>query len=262
MEVVTAPPHALAASDVVRALRSDLEAGLAQPDAERRLAAHGPNEIGVAGGVSAPSILLAQLRNVLVLILLVAIALSALVGHTLEAVVIAVIVCFAVLLGFVQEFRAERALEALRALAAPLATVVRGGSEVDVPARELVPGDLILLRAGDRVPADARLLESFSLQVDEAALTGESQPVEKSTEPLPDPGLPLGDRRNMVYAGTVVTYGRGRAVVVATGMGTEFGGVARMLETVEAPRTPLQRNLDRVGSVLARVALVVVAVVV
>lgn len=262
VELSSAPPYVLSAADVARALGSDPEVGLARSEAERRLATYGPNELGVARGVSAWSILLAQLRNVLVLILLVAVALSALVGHTLEAVVITVIVCFAVLLGFVQEFRAERALEALRALAAPRATVVRDGSEEDIPARELVPGDVVWLRAGDRVPADARLLEAFSIQVDEAALTGESQPVEKTADALDDPELVVGDRRNIVYAGTVVTYGRGRAVVVATGRDTEFGGVARMLEAVEAPRTPLQRNLDRVGATLARLALVVVALVV
>jgi Ca2+-transporting ATPase len=254
--------HTLEPEEVARALGSDPVSGLTRAEAARRLAAHGPNELAAARGVSAWSLFLAQLRNVLVLILLVAVGLSAVVGHTVEAIVISVIVLFAVLLGFAQEYRAERAIEALRALAAPLATVIRDGLEEDVPAREVVPGDVLLLRAGDRVPADGRLVEAVSLQVEEAALTGESMPVEKTTERLDDPDLVVGDRRNMVYAGTVVTYGKGRALVVATGMETEFGSVARMLEGVESPKTPLQRNLDRVGHVLARVALLVVAVVV
>ena len=183
-------------------------------------------------------------------------------GHATEAVVITVIVLFAVLLGFVQEYRAERAIEALREMAAPTASVLRDGEPVEIPAREVVPGDVLLLAAGDRAPADGRVSEVVSLQVEEAALTGESLPVEKQTEPIPGDELPVGDRRNMVYAGTTVTYGRGRAVAVATGMRTEFGGIARLLQTVERSKTPLQLSLDKVGVTLARVAIGVVLVVV
>ncbi len=131
-----------------------------------------------------------------------------------------------------------------------------------MPAREVVPGDVILLHTGDRIPADARLIEAINLQVEEAALTGESVPVEKHTRALEKDDLPVGDRKNMVYAGTAVTYGRGRALVVATGMQTEFGKIAQMLQDIEVGRTPLQQNLDRVGMVLARAAFVVVAVIV
>jgi Ca2+-transporting ATPase len=147
-------------------------------------------------------------------------------------------------------------------MAAPTAHVLRDGEETPVPARELVPGDVVLLRAGDRVPADARVTESVNLAVDEAALTGESIPVQKTVETYDDAGLPLGDRKNMTYAGTLVAQGRGHAVVVATGMSTEFGRIARMVETVEAGRTPLQENLDRLGATLAKAALAVVALVV
>ena len=147
----------------------------------------------------------------LIIILLVATALSAFLGHGVEAIAIAVIVLFAVLLGFVQEYRAERAIEALRQMAAPTATVLRDGEEIEIPARDLVPGDVILLRAGDKIPADARLIEAVNLQIEEAALTGESVPVEKHTAPLADGELALGDRKNMAYAGTAATYGRGRA---------------------------------------------------
>ena len=165
-------------------------------------------------------------------------------------------------LGFVQEYRAERAIEALRKMAAPTATVLRDEVEIKIPARELVPGDVILLHTGDRVPADARLLESINMQVEEAALTGESVPVEKHIRALENDDLPVGDRKNMVYAGTAITYGRGRALVAATGMQTEFGKIAQLLQTVETGKTPLQQNLDKVGSVLARAAFVVVAIIV
>ena len=175
----------------------------------------------------------------LIIILLVATALSFFLGHSVESIAIAVIVLFAVLLGFVQEYCAERAIEALHIMAAPTATVLRDGEETELPARELVPGDVVLLRAGDKIPADARLTESVNMQVEEAALTGESVPVEKHTAPLDNCELALGDRRNMTYAGTAATYGLGRAIVVATGMNTELGKIAQMLETVETGKTPL-----------------------
>jgi len=184
------------------------------------------------------------------------------VGHGIEAIAIAVIVMFAVLLGFIQEYRAERAIEALREMAAPLAKVMRGGREQQIAAREMVPGDIVLLHAGDKVPADARLLEAVNLKLEEAALTGESVAVEKDTDPVTDPEAGVGDRTNMVHSGTAVAYGRGRAVVVATGMQTEFGQIAQMLRTVESRQTPLQENLARVGNVLAVVALTIVAVII
>src|SRR5918998_1253352 len=236
--------------------------GLTAAEAARRLDEFGPNELLASGRVSPWTILLEQFKNVLIIILLCATALSAFLGHGLEAVAITVIVLFAVVLGFVQEYRAERAIEALREMAAPAATVLREGRERRVPARELVPGDLILLATGDKVPADVRLVEAVNLQTVEAALTGESAPVEKHTDPLADERLPTGDRKNMAYAGTAVTYGRGRALVAATGMATEFGKIARMLEEVETSKTPLQDNLDRVGKALARAAFVVVVVIV
>jgi Ca2+-transporting ATPase len=236
--------------------------GLAGAEAARRLAEHGPNEIGAAPRASPWGLLLAQFKNVLIVILLVATALSAFLGHELEAIAIAVIVLFAVLLGFIQEYRAERAIDALREMAAPTATVLRDGGEIEIPARELVPGDVVLLNAGDKVPADLRLIEAVNLKVEEAALTGESVAVEKHTEPLADNDSPVGDRKNMAYAGTAATYGRGRGVVVATGRSTEFGKIAQMIETVETGKTPLQENLDRVGQSLVRATLVVVAIIV
>ena len=249
-------------ADIAAHLETSPSSGLTIEEAARRLAAHGPNELEAADLIAPWQILLAQFKNVLILILLVAAGLSAVLGHATEAAVISVIVVFAAVLGFVQEYRAERAIEALRQMAAPNATVVRDGKEDDIPARELVPGDVVLLRAGDRASADARLSEVVALQVEESALTGESLPVEKQTTALVGESLQLGDRTNMVYAGTTVTYGKGRGVVVATGMETEFGGVARMLQTIKRSKTPLQLSLDRVGMLLARTALVLVVVVV
>ena len=206
--------HTLTIDEALAQVDSQPE-GLSRADAAQRLSEYGPNELQAAHRVSPWEILLEQFKNVLILILLGATVISLFLGHGVESIVIAVIVLFAVLLGFIQEYRAERAIEALRQMAAPTATVLRDGDEIKIAARELVPGDVVILHTGDRVPADARLLESVNLQVDEAALTGESVPVEKHTLPLPsDPStgsgqaMAVGDRKNMIYAGTSATYGR------------------------------------------------------
>lgn len=253
--------HTLAVDPVFAHLKST-PAGLTEGEAARRLAEHGPNELQAAHRISPWTIFFEQFKNVLIVILLVATALSAFLGHGIEAIAITVIVLFAVLLGFVQEYRAERAIEALRRMAAPTATAFRDGEEVEIPARGLVPGDVVLLRAGDKIPADVRLIEAVNLQIEEATLTGESVPVEKHTAPLANGELALGDRKNMAYAGTTATYGRGRAVVAAAGMNTEFGKIAQMLQTVETGKTPMQKNLDKLGHTLARAAFAVVAIVV
>jgi Ca2+-transporting ATPase len=236
--------------------------GLSGGEAVQRLHVYGPNELTSLTRESAWRTFAAQFKNALIVILLCATVISGFLGHTLEAVVITVIVLFAVLLGFFQEYRASRALDALRQMAAPTARVLRDGQETVVPARELVPGDVVLLRAGDRVPADIRLTQAINLAIDEAALTGESQPAQKTISPFDDPRLPLGDRRNITYAGTSAVLGRGQGVVVSTGMATEFGRIARMVDTVEITRTPLQENLDRLGGTLGKAALVVVGLVV
>jgi Ca2+-transporting ATPase len=236
--------------------------GLSTAEVTERTLQYGVNEIQAAKRISAWEILLDQFKNVLILILLAATVISLFLGHGIESIAIAVIVLFAVLLGFIQEYRAERAIEALKQMAAPTASVMRDGAEVKIPARELVPGDVILLHTGDRMPADARLIEAVNLQIEEAALTGESVAVEKHIEPLPVNDLPVGDRKNRVYAGTAATYGRGKALVTATGMQTEFGKIAQLLQTVETGKTPLQLNLDKVGTALARAAFVVVAIIV
>src|SRR5687768_3279346 len=253
--------HTLTVEEIFERLASG-PSGLTADEAAKRLQTHGPNELQARSHISPWSILLEQFKNVLITILLFATALSAFLGHGVEAIAITAIVLFAVILGFIQEYRAERAIEALRELAAPAATVIRDGREERIPARDLVPGDLILLATGDKVPADARLTEAVNLQTVEAPLTGESAPVEKQSKPLPDSQLPAADQRNMTFAGTAVTYGRGRALIVATGMATEFGKIARMLQDVDTAKTPLQKNLDRIGKSLARAAFAVVFVIV
>jgi Ca2+-transporting ATPase len=254
--------YRLDVASLIHQLRSDGSHGLNQVEAARRLREQGANELRSVERISPWSIFLTQFKNVLIAILLVATALSVFLGHGAEAIAIALIVLFAVLLGFAQEYRSERALEALRQMAAPTATVLRDGEEVVIPARDVVIGDVLLLRAGDKVPADARLIEAANLQIEEAALTGESLPVEKQTQALGAGEWPPAERNNMVYAGTAVTYGRGKGVVVATGMNTEFGKTAAMLESVATTKTPLQESLDRIGNTLARAALFIVAIIV
>ncbi|HEX9771476.1 MAG TPA: cation-translocating P-type ATPase [Kiloniellales bacterium] len=249
--------HTLSAEEVFSRIVSS-PSGLSDREAASRLSEDGANELRRMQGISPWGILLRQLQNLLIAILLVAILLSASVGHVLEAIAITAIVSFAVLLGFIQEYRAERAIEALQRIAAPTGTVLRQSEEREIPASEVVAGDVVLIRAGDKIPADGRLFESVSLRTEEAALTGESVTVEKHSAPLADPTLAVGDRRNMVFAGTAATYGRGHAVVVATGMRTEFGQIAEMLEGVEVSTTPLQENLERVGRTLVRAATAIV----
>ena len=253
--------HCLTAEDTLRKLTSTNE-GLSSTEAALRLETYGPNLIKHEHRASPLKLLLQQFQNVLIITLLIATGLSAFLGHGLEAVAIVVIVVFAVLLGFIQEYRAEKAIDALKMMAAPLTKVRRDGKEVSIPASDLVPGDLLLLNAGDRVAADARVLRSNNLRADEASLTGESLPSEKDAESIPQKDAAPGDRLNMVFAGTMISYGRASAVVVSTGMLTEFGRIAAMLQGVESEKTPLQKNLDKVGTLLARAALVIVLVIV
>jgi Ca2+-transporting ATPase len=249
--------HELSAGQVLEHLATS-KSGLTFPEAHRRLEKYGPNELPKRGRTSPLNVFIRQFGNLLIIILLIATALSAFLGQIVESITIAVIVFFSILLGFAQEYRAERALEALRKLSAPTAHVLRDGKEVELPARELVQGDLILLRVGDRVAADARLIEAINLRQNESALTGESTSVEKQADAPTGTGAASGDRSNMVYTGTTVVYGHGLAVVVATAMNTEFGRITTLLQQAKEPRTPLQQNLDRVGRVIAGAALVIV----
>ena len=258
-----APPwHTQTTRETLSALQTDATIGLTEYEADLRLGRYGSNELPESGRISPWTILFAQFKNALIIILLIATAVSASLGHTVESIAITVIVLFAIILGFVQEYRAERAIEALRKMAAPTALVVRDGAERVIAAKYLVPGDIIVLHTGDRAPADARLVEAINLRADESALTGESVPVEKHTDAIEEINLPAGDRINMIHSGTVISYGRGRSIVVLTGMQTEFGKITGMLQTVEVIKTPLQKNLDRLGKVLGIVALAIIAVIV
>jgi Ca2+-transporting ATPase len=253
--------HSMDVDAVLNALDSEPDQGLSAREAGERLARHGPNELTHEEKASPWALFLGQFKNILIVILVIATVLSALVGEYVDAGIIMVIILFCATLGFVQEYRAERALEALKGMLAPMITVLRGGEELEVPSRELVPGDVLVLEAGDRIPADARLVEIHSLHCDEASLTGESLPVSKQLALLRKEA-PVGDRRNMVFTGTTVTYGRGKAVVTSTAMQTEFGKIAKEVASVETEKTPLERRTEELGKWLGIITLAICVLVV
>jgi len=253
--------HATELNAVAAALGTSPESGLTQAEAERRLAEHGPNELRQAPRPGFLRMLLWQFDNFIVLLLIGAALLSIVLGHYLEGAAILAIVVLNAILGVVQERRAEEALAALRRLAAPEAQVVRDGHRQSVASRLLVPGDVILLEAGNYVPADLRLVETFNLRIEEAALTGESQAAEKDARAVLAEDIPIGDQRNTAFMGTLVSYGRGRGVVISTGMLTQIGLIAAMIQSFQEEPTPLQRKLDQLGKVLGTAALIVCGLV-
>jgi Ca2+-transporting ATPase len=253
--------HALETDEVLRHLDTRLEYGLTAEEAEARLKEFGTNTLTEAPPPTFLQMLLAQFNNFIVILLIVAAIISALLGEWIEASAIMAIVLLNAALGVIQEYRAEQALTALRKLAAPDAHVIRNGSRQVVPASQLVPGDLVLLEAGNFVPADIRLLEAVNLRIEEAALTGESVPVQKNAAAVLESEIPLGDRKNTTFMGTLVNYGRGRGVVVATGMRTQIGLIAEMLQSVQNEPTPLQLRLDQLGKVLGWAALAICGLV-
>ncbi len=263
-----ADPSVVAAAEVVGLLGGDPASGLTSAEAAERLARVGPNQLEAAAEVPAWRRFLAQFADPLVYLLLAAVVVSVVAwalegaeGVPFDALVIAVIVVANAALGFVQERRAEQAVAALQRMAAAAATVLRDGQEGRIPAEEIVPGDILVLGEGDAVGADGRLLQVASLAVAESSLTGESEPVLKASSPLPEPA-PLGDRTNMVFSGSAVTRGRGRAVVTATGMHTEMGHIASLLGRTQEERTPLQREVDLISRTLGIAVIVIAAVVV
>ena len=237
------------------------ENGLNSEEARSRLERFGPNQLKEASRPTFLQMLREQLNNFVVILLIVASLISALLGDYVEAAAIMAIVVLNAVLGIVQERRAEEALAALKKLASPDAQVIRDGRRVSIPAYELVPGDLVFLEAGNFVPADIRLLEAVNLRVEEASLTGESLPVQKNAATVLDEDVPLGDRKNTAFMGTLVSYGRGRGVITSTGMRTQLGLIATMLQSVETEETPLQRRLDQLGKSLSIAALFLVAIV-
>jgi P-type Ca2+ transporter type 2C len=248
--------------ETLEALDTKSAEGLSSDEVKRRQGQYGLNELVEKGLKSPWRILWEQLTAVMVVVLIVAAVISYLIGDAKDAIVIMIIVILNAALGFSQEYKAEQAMAALKRMATPVVRVRRDGGHVaELSARELVPGDIILLEAGSAIPADARLVESASLRVEEAALTGESVPVEKSPEALSNPEATLGDRHNMLYMGTAVTYGRGTAVIVNTGMNTELGHIATLIQDVESEPTPLQLRMAQLGKILAIAAVIIVAIV-
>jgi Ca2+-transporting ATPase len=234
--------------------------GLDEKEAKQRLEEYGYNELVEKKKVTPLEIFLGQFKDIFVIMLLIATAISFAIGETVDALVIAVIVLLNAIVGFVQEYRSEKAMEAMKKLTAPKARVLRGGNELIVPAREIVPGDIVLFEAGDRVPADARLLEVVDLKADEAILTGESAAISKDLSPVAKKAS-IGDRKNSVFMATHMTYGRGKAVVTSTGMNTEFGKIAEMVQTMEVEESPLKQKLEKFAKKLGIIIVIVSAII-
>ncbi|MDQ7792613.1 MAG: HAD-IC family P-type ATPase, partial [Clostridia bacterium] len=251
--------HQKEISQVIEELGTSLN-GLSQTEAQKRLEEYGPNELQEKEKKSPFIMFLDQFKDFLIIVLICAAVIAGVVGKPIDALAIIAIVILNAIIGFIQEYKAEEAMAALKKMAAPKSTVLRDGVPSNILASEIVPGDIVLLEAGQIVPADMRL-ETVNMKVDEAALTGESVPVEKHIAPLRDKHLPLGDRKNVVYQGTIVTYGRGVGVVVATGMETEMGKIATMLQEEKDVKTPLQQRLAAFGKRLAIAILVICAIV-
>lgn len=235
--------------------------GLSEKEIKEKLEKYGLNVLKEIKKKTPIMMFLSQFKDFMIIVLIAAAFVSGIIGELSDTIAIVVIVVLNAIIGFVQEYRAEKAMAALKKMAAPISTVIRNGKTEKIPSSKLVPGDIVLFEAGDIVPADIRLTETSRMKVQEAALTGESVPVEKFSETLQDESLPLGDRKNMSYKGTVVTYGRGTGIVVATGMDTELGRIATMLQKEEEVKTPLQKRLAAFGQKLAIVVIVICGIV-
>lgn len=255
------PWHTLAPTQVAGELTTDLEDGLATASARERLRRHGPNRLPQPAALSPWQLFLEQFKSVMTLLLLAATAIALVMGDEVEAIAVVVVLILNGLLGFFNEYRAERSVEALEDLVVPVAEVVRDGELQEIAAQELVPGDLVVFEAGDRIAADGRLVEAWSLRLDESALTGESVAVDKDGKAVLEPGAPLAERQTMVYMGTTVVQGRGRAIVTATGPATEMGRISSLLAETGKEQTPLEERLDRLGRYLALAAVAISAVV-
>jgi Ca2+-transporting ATPase len=253
--------HLLDIQESISNLHSDQQNGLARSEVSKRLGEYGANELIERGGRTPLQILWEQLTATMVLILVAAAVMAGLLGDYKNTISILAIVVLYALLGFFQEYRAEKAIAALKKMSVPNVRVLRDGQLTETSARELVPGDVLQIETGNVIPADVRLLEAVNLRIQEAALTGESEPIEKHTTALSGEGLPLGDRRNMGYMGTIVTQGRGLALVVATGMKTELGKIADLIQQVQQEDTPLQRRLDQLGKTLAMIGVGIAALI-
>ena len=253
--------HSLNPEEVLQRLETTVQNGLSSETAAQRLEQYGPNQLTEKPRPTFLQLVIGQLNNFIVILLIVAAVVSAIMGEWVESGAILAIVVLNSILGVVQENRAEQALAALKKLAAPDAQVLRDGHRTSVPASQLVPGDVVFLEAGNFIPADLRLLEAVNLRIEEAALTGESVAVQKNAALQLEKDIPLGDRKNTAFMGTVVNYGRGKGVVVSTGMHTQLGLIAGMLQMVEEEETPLQKRLDSLGKLLGWAALAICGLV-
>lgn len=255
------PWYTLTVEQVAEKLKTSLQQGLSREEAERRFAQYGPNELEQTGRKTFLRMFIEQFADFMVIILIIAAIISALLGEFKDAVIIMMIVLLNGLLGAIQENKAEESLAALKKMAVPQAKVLREGRIDVVPAARLVPGDIVVLETGDFVPADIRFSEVTNLKIEEAALTGESVPVEKNSQTLDNTEIPLGDRLNIAHTSSLVTYGRGRGIVVETGMATQIGKIAAMIQSEEGTKTPLQKRMEVLGKTLGIAALAVCAVI-
>jgi len=253
--------HGKPIEELVRSLLTHLEQGLSQQEAQARLAKFGANELSERPRPGFFALLWDQFNNYLVIILIIAALVSLALGEYVDSIAIMFIVLLNAVVGVIQESKAEQALAALKKMAAPNAQVIRDGRQLTVPGRDIVGGDIVLLEAGNYVPADLRLVESVNLKIEEASLTGESMPVEKNAGVVLDKEIPLGDRRNTAFMGTLITYGRGKGLVTGTGMNTQIGLIAEMIQSFEAEDTPLQKKLEHLGKVLGTACLAICALV-
>lgn len=258
---VSQPNYVISTDGLLNQFQVDAESGLTDSQVLKKRGQSGPNDLPVASVTPAWRKLIAQFEELVVCILVIAALIAGLLGDWIESLAILAIVVLNGIIGFLQEQKAEHALAALQKLSSPIARVLRNHSMQKIPATELVPGDIIELEAGDNIPADVRLLTSFGMRVQESALTGESEPVPKNAETVLGPGTPLGDRCNMAYMGTVTVSGRARGLVVETGINTELGQIAGILQSCKPEPTPLQRRLAELGKVLALVCLAIVIVI-
>jgi Ca2+-transporting ATPase len=251
--------HSLSRQEIMEKFKTS-ENGLSKHEAQERINEYGYNEFKEKQTKSTLQRFLEQFKDFLVIILIIAAVISGFLGEVADSIIILAIVVLNAFLGVIQENKAEESLKALKKMAAPLAHVIRDGMSMEVPARELVPGDIVILEAGKYVPADLRLIETSNLKIEESSLTGESVPVEKNDTVIDDANVPIGDRKNMAFMSSMVTYGRGKGIVVATGMNTEIGKIADMISNVEDEKTPLQKKLEEVGKGLGIAALIICAI--
>ncbi|MHA1786521.1 MAG: calcium-translocating P-type ATPase, SERCA-type [Candidatus Helarchaeota archaeon] len=263
--------HVMRSDEVLTILNSSNQ-GLSSKEATIRLEKYGLNELVESKKRTIKDMIIEQFKDFLIILLIIAAAISFLIfawetynhnpsSEWLEGLVILAIIIVNAIIGVKQEYSSEKSLEALKKMAAPKATVIRDNEQMEIWGRELVPGDIVVLNTGDKVPADLRIIESINLKIEEAALTGESVPTKKISDPIPDPNVSLNERKNMAYASTIVTYGRGKAVVTSTGMNTEIGRIAEMIQSVEEKKTPLQKKLEILGKNLGKIIIIICTIV-